>query len=603
MVDPRQLGSDYVDQNSRGSPRWVCGSALKGMLVVKPSGVPRRGIEYGAAVFVSAAVASFYVFIARCHGAIGVSRNDDWTYYRSAFQVQRDGHFNPDAYTITMLVGQTYLVQPLLRVFGAQIAPLQIFTCVLSAIGLLTTYFLLRGFLSPWWSGFAAGCMALGPIYGTLSTSFMTDVPSFAFQTLCLATGVRALRKKAVSTPWLTLSALIGLAAFSIREYSIAAPLTILLISTIRAAMGGRKLSLLRVTGLWALWLAATIGLYLWRSVLNQDNGPSLGVDLAPRFSDFRTLARLVFTTSLFITPGIVLIGPRRIALAARRQPRASMIATALVVGIWVMLAYYPPILLGNYLQPAGSYPETLTGRGPFVISPGIWAALMLVSLVSALSIVILVLEGLAKRKGGIAFQGMHRTKHGSVNLAVASLFGMLTLAVLGGAYVVAGGIPLFDRYLFPAVPFLTGVLVYVAHRQRITRTRTIAATISLVLVAILGFAVVDAAATFDGAKWRLARSVQKEGYPAASIDAGLEWFGFHQQSPIVPYKFQGNKANFWLGLFRNTQVCVVVSSRGWDENLLGNGGPTRIDRLEARSLLGAKFILEARIAKPQCSE
>ncbi len=62
-------------------------------------------------------------------------------------------------------------------------------------------------------AAFAIGCLALGPVSGTLGVSYMTDVPAFALEALALLSGLRALRTRRFSFPWFVASLLIGVAA------------------------------------------------------------------------------------------------------------------------------------------------------------------------------------------------------------------------------------------------------------------------------------------------------------------------------------------------------------------------------------------------------
>jgi len=95
---------------------------------------------------------------------------------------------------------------------------------VLGAVGLTAAYLVVRSFLPRGHAAFAIGCLALGPVSGTLGVSYMTDVPAFALEALALLSGLRALRTRRFSFPWFVASLLIGVAAFSIREYAVAAP-------------------------------------------------------------------------------------------------------------------------------------------------------------------------------------------------------------------------------------------------------------------------------------------------------------------------------------------------------------------------------------------
>ena len=84
---------------------------------------------------------------------------------------------------------------------------------VLGAVGLTAAYLVVRSFLPRGHAAFAIGCLALGPVSGTLGVSYMTDVPAFALEALALLSGLRALRTRRFSFPWFVASLLIGVAA------------------------------------------------------------------------------------------------------------------------------------------------------------------------------------------------------------------------------------------------------------------------------------------------------------------------------------------------------------------------------------------------------
>src|SRR5205823_1250947 len=74
----------------------------------------------------------------------------------------------------------------------------------------------------------AVAVLLLFAPYLSYATSVMTDVPGLAAQFTCLALGVIALRRAPISFPWLVASTLVGLLAFTIRDFGIAAPACVL---------------------------------------------------------------------------------------------------------------------------------------------------------------------------------------------------------------------------------------------------------------------------------------------------------------------------------------------------------------------------------------
>ena len=237
--------------------------------------------ERWLALACSLAVAASYVLIAGLDGALGVPRNDDWGYYRTAFDVLHQGWFAPDPFTRTMLVGQVLLAQPILAVFGTTILPLQVFGAVLAAVGLWACYLVVRHFLPIGWAAFSVACLALGPIYGALAPTFMSDGWSFALQSLALLAGVRALTMHRRPLAWLGLSLALAFAAFSVREYAVAAPVAVLgcflLSRGLLRRRRGQGTDAARVrrervgaVALGLAWLLCAGTLYVWRAQLDR---------------------------------------------------------------------------------------------------------------------------------------------------------------------------------------------------------------------------------------------------------------------------------------------------------------------------------------------
>ena len=112
----------------------------------------------------AALTSTLYVLLAAWHGALGVARNDDWVYYRSAFRLAQDGSFSADPWADVMLVGHVVLAQPIVAVFGSSPAALQVMVSVLGAVGLTATYLMVRSFLPTGHAAFAIGCLAQGPV-------------------------------------------------------------------------------------------------------------------------------------------------------------------------------------------------------------------------------------------------------------------------------------------------------------------------------------------------------------------------------------------------------------------------------------------------------
>ena len=101
----------------------------------------------------------------------------------------------------------------------------------LAVIGIASSYVLARRVLPSPRAAFAVLVVILFPGFALLATTFMTDVPAYAAEMLCLAVGAVALSRAPANhrRRWLVASLVIGCWAFSIREFALAAPVAVVI--------------------------------------------------------------------------------------------------------------------------------------------------------------------------------------------------------------------------------------------------------------------------------------------------------------------------------------------------------------------------------------
>lgn len=543
-----------------------------------------RGAEHIAAAMACGLLAASYLALAACHGALGVPRNDDWTYYRAVFETARSGLLKIDTYTTTMLVGQVLAAQPIYKLFGQQLAAYQIAVATFGAVGLFATYQIIRRFLPPLGSALAAGSLALGPIYGGLSTTFMTDVPSFALQTLCLWLGLVAAERRSLA--WFAAALFAALAAFSVRDFAAAAALTVAGIFALRIA-DRRKFVI--ALGLMTLWLGVAALLYWWRAGSEGAAGAARAFQLPDR-SDILAVARMFFTTTLFVSPAILALRPERLIQSWKAHKLSAFATLAAILSLALAIHSTGPVFLGNYFTPFGSYPETLPGEAARVLPEIVWRGIELVGVVAAGVLAVVVAGARPIVWLRQKTDGLRENDRAALGAMLALTFGVATLLLTTAASLLTGA-PVFDRYIVPAVPFLAAVVLYCADP---IRGGWFAAAVGLVAWMALGLVVMDASAAFDGAKWRASYLVATAGYHPDEIDGGLEWFGFHQPGAIVPLRRVAPGENFWRGLFDHQRVCVTLRS-GW------SGGRDTRPIMVGRSLT-ANYVI-SRHLEPGCHE
>ena len=514
------------------------------------------GVEMTAAGLVALGVSAVYVAIAWAHGALGTARADDWSYYRTAFVLAKRGTFELNGWASMMLIGHTVLAWPVVKVFGPRIAPLQVAVAIMGAAGLWASYLVIRSFLSRGWAALALACLAVGPVYGTLSVSFMTDVPSFAFQALAVLAGLRALRPPKPSMRWFVVSLGLGLVAFTVREYAVVAGLAVGVVVFQRARATDRQLAR-RIVAVATGWLVVLVALYVWRK------GLANSITYTPAMSStairhaVTSTFHAALTLGLFVSPAVLAMSPFRLVAAA--WDRARIGSGAVVIVLVALAASSKPLFVGNYFARIGSYTVLLPGTKPAIVAPWAWDLLGLVGFASLVALGLLASVTVADRRAGSPAPSAGLPTGASAGRALVMVFCALTVVVTV-AVITFTTAPLYDRYLIVLVPFVAALTIQTAQdRQLVARRAGVAATAAVVALTLVGLTWLDASASFDGGRWQLAESVQRLGYRPATIDAGLEWFGYQQPDdvhtrPTIPGR------NFWVTEFSPRPVCVTLT-------------------------------------------
>jgi hypothetical protein len=532
---------------------------------LKPAPTPIRttrsrigGGEVVVVAGITTAVALLYLLDARWHGALGAARNDDWSYIRVAFDFADSGTFRLNGWAQMSLVGQVIAAFPIVRIFGHSVEALQVSVALAGACGVSACYCILRRFLSAPLAALACGSLVLGPVFGSLSVSFMTDVPAFALQAVTLLLGVKALERPSVSFRLLVGSAVTGVLAVSVREYAVFALVAVVVVALARA-IRSRDADLVR--RVVSLGIAAGIvsgGIVLWRRSLPHD---------VPAVVDFSadhlrtvirwTLPHAALTLAAFVVPAACLVSPTRLF---RRSWHGShrLTVVAVVTGALLALTAGGDPFLGNYLTWQGSYAAALAGHAPRVVGGAAWT---LVTLAAAYSLIAASLIAVVAWSGGRASRAgtaLREREDGSAVQLVATF--CACVALLSVAIIAVTTAAFADRCLIILVPFVAGLLLLAAQRHDLfVRARwRVASVAALLACALVGVLFVDASATTDGAAWRAAQRAERLGLAPETVDGGLAWFGLHQRTAMEPVEGRPAKT-WWAARFPEQPVCATV--------------------------------------------
>ena len=175
-----------------------------------------RGWDVLAVVVVSALAVGLPLVVAWRSGSLSIPHNDDWAYRNVAVSFFETGHLQQFGQSLTTLVGQIFWIWPFLKVFGVFPWVPSLSVAVLAVIGIAAWYSVCRRFLPTRLAVFAVATCVAFPGFALNTTTFMTDIPAWAAEGLCLWTGAVAVQAIRWRRWWLlSLSLAIGCFAFS----------------------------------------------------------------------------------------------------------------------------------------------------------------------------------------------------------------------------------------------------------------------------------------------------------------------------------------------------------------------------------------------------
>lgn len=525
----------------------------------------------GLGVVLPLAIASHY-------GALGIPRSDDWSYLVTLFRWVDTGHMSFNAWVSMTLIGQVLLAAPIVVVAGHSITTMQVFGALLGLGGLLALVVLGRQLVRPpWWAGFLAATIAVGPMWGPLAPTFMTDVPAFAFAMLALALACAALGRKPISLPLLGASLATGFMGVTIRQYGIV-PVVAIAITTLWTLAGARDwrrfraaLAMIAVTGFAALVLLAW-----WSSVPDSKN-------LTPTFPTSHSLRLAVVAgagflrlAAILVSPVVVLAGPVRIARRAWRASQAVTVAVGGFASLWLAGTYaldsHTPFV-GNYLARQGVLADdVLTGTRPDAIPARLFDLLALFGSLAALVVVLAAVPALVEAGARI------RERRFTLTDPRVAVIG-LTVIGFAIAYELAifTGLPVFDRYALPVLPLVGLLLLHSVGARRAAeatapvpaaaprsarRRAPLWAGVTIVALAVLGAVYTADSASFDGTRWHVGELAVRRGYSSLEVDGGFEWVSWHRgRGPLTAPTVEARQ-KLRRKYFANLCVTVAITDR-----------------------------------------
>jgi hypothetical protein len=483
-------------------------------------------------------------------GAIEIPQSDDWAYRRIAEGFASHGHLVYTRWSAMTLLGQIFWSWPFQRLLGNSGWVFGLSTSVLAVLGIIAAYVIgLRVLGRPLWACAAVISMLVFPGLAGSTSSFMTDVPALAAELICVAMGIAACRRVGPAR-WglLSTSLAVGVFGFSIRQFAVAAPATVLLCSWLSDKKHGRA-----YVCLGAVTLASCVAIYKWWAVIP---GAYVSLVSPPTIGSLAHTLRGYFTLAFLISPLVVIAGWR--LLRTTVSWAAAFALATLGIGVYVD-HQYQALLLGLNLMPQGSQgASVLVGARATVLPAPLWDAANLVALVSGA-----LLSWIVARSIRSGLRGWRSWDVGSADGVIGAY-----AAILGVGLVVYGlcASQFFDRYLWPlgfpaAVLLLRSIL-----RRRGSMTRsfplsafTAAASVVLVMTSVALLANND---WYDAATWHAGELAVAAGATPAEVDAGFEWVGAHSSGMVgSTHRLEIPLYESWYdNTWPHFRECAVVS-------------------------------------------
>jgi len=475
-------------------------------------------------------------------GAFGLARNDDWSYADLLWRWQDTGDLRLGGWESMTLLGQLLLAWPVAAAFPRNVASLQLFTLGMATIGAAAAYGALRRFLTPARALLGASVALMSPLFAPLALSFMTDVPAFAVQSVCVWLGAVAL-----TTPpprnarWFAPAMAVGLFGVTVREYAVVAPLAVLVVFGLQAwGRRDRRAQILSAVAT-ILTVVFVAGFVAWRRSWARSLSlqPTMPESITDALSSFGRSALFTACTVAFLVLPVFLFVPVRALLRRLTAPRWGLVVVVsavvvLVIGAIATWEWSPP-LLGPYLDQHGALGnDILPGDRAFIAPAAFFRLALIATLVGTILLIgVLALDGADLVRRGRDWRARCAALDARTLAWMLVVGTVLSLTAAGVA-----GLPIFDRYVMPAVPFAAGALLaWQPRRQKITAPTAANAWrwAGVAAFLVVGLVFATDSARFDATRWQAGERAVELGYPADRVDAGFEWRNVHRPAGETP--------------------------------------------------------------------
>ena len=536
---------------------------------------------------------------------------DDWVYTRSVEILWQEGELRILDLSVVTLVFQVAWGALFAAIFGLGFGALRLSTVTLMLLSGWACYGLCRELgVARAQSALGAAAYLFNPLAFVLGFTFMTD-PQFTALLVIASLGyVRGLRACAMGSRSDRLGdlALLGgsvaaALAFLVRQQGALIPFAVVVALYLGRRLHVDRTSLVLVTRIVAIPVAATVLYYLWlflaHGVPYQQQAFTRQVRDAGWDESWLLIQRMTFIEAMYL--GFFALPVAFAALlAVGRLPRFRSPLGWLVFAGWVGVIAVGLVVFGGegrrmpyipqYLGLHGLGPDDLQGGRATLAHR---SALGLVTAVCAASALLL---GLALCRRLPRPRTPDPTRLGAAVALSIALW--QAIGILPPSFHFRNWIISVDRYLLPLLPFAICLGLWALRDVRLALPHA--------WVVVAAYAVFSVAGTrdflvFQDATWDLARAATELGVPLTRLEGGASWGGYHlwEYSHVNRIPQQTPGGPWWTNLFASaTNSDYVVSSSPWTPpgyNVLGqleysswlHDDPTRLYLLRRQGMQG----------------
>lgn len=458
-----------------------------------------------------------------------IASSDDWPFARAVQTLHDESKLVAPSGTTLTAIGQVAWGDLFAQIFGFNLGVLRLSTVVVTAMGAVAFYAILRMLgVSRNRSVLGTSLLLFNPLSFVLAFTFLPDPHLTAWVLVALALSMKGLDDAHPRARVTVLGSVAAAFAFLISQQGALIPVALIcfLISTRRVWFDGAGVRRLgQVAGIPALVIAGYAAWLHWFSDGPAQTSVFQGIRDAGWQSGWTATRYLSFFVLMYL--GIILL-PILVAVAPGwRGQRAETASFRTPFGYWLFLGVAGAAITGLFFltSQGRSMPylaryvgldglgivDVPGGRAPLITGAEVPQILTIVAALGAIVAGLLISRQLVPEP--------------SPQRAVAGIVVMVASWQLAGIIVRSFAEGQSDRLLLPMIPLGIALLLWALRDVRVVDA------VGWVVLAIVAVGSVagtrDALVTMDAA-WSLATKANASGVVNTNLDAGVAWDGYH---------------------------------------------------------------------------